>query len=74
MCGWFGWPENNKVEAMGDAFARTSSPEELKKIAAEIQTEVDDQVIDIPLGQYLVTAAWRKSLSGVLDGPATPVF
>jgi peptide/nickel transport system substrate-binding protein len=31
-------------------------------------------VIYIPLGQYLVTAAWRKSLSGVLDGPATPVF
>jgi hypothetical protein len=21
-----------------------------------------------------VTVAWRKSLSGVLDGPATPVF
>ncbi|MBR1266252.1 hypothetical protein JQ629_01895 [Bradyrhizobium sp. AUGA SZCCT0222] len=31
-------------------------------------------MIHIPLGQYLVTAAWRKSPSGVLDGPATPVF
>jgi peptide/nickel transport system substrate-binding protein len=31
-------------------------------------------VIYIPLGQYLIPSGWRKSLSGVLDGPATPVF
>src|SRR3954463_2167957 len=68
--GWFGWPENAKIENMRDAFARTSSPEEQKKIAAEIQAEVYDQVIYIPLGQYLVSASWRKSLTGVLDGPA----
>lgn len=72
--GWFGWPEDSKVEALRDAFARTSSPDEQKKIAIEIQKRVYEEVIYIPLGQYLVTAAWRKSLSGVLDGPATPVF
>src|SRR3984893_6189730 len=72
--GWFGWPEDTKVEAMRDAFARSSSPEEQKKIAAEIQKENYDQVIYIPLGQYLAPSAWRKSLSGVLDGPATPIF
>jgi peptide/nickel transport system substrate-binding protein len=72
--GWFGWPEDAKMEAMRDAFARSSSPEEQKKIAAEIQKQVYDQVIYIPLGQYRVVSAWRKSLSGVLDGPATPVF
>jgi peptide/nickel transport system substrate-binding protein len=31
-------------------------------------------VIYIPVGQYRVAASWRKSLSGVLEGPATPVF
>ena len=51
--GWFGWPEDAKMEGMRDAFARSSSPEEQKKIAAEIQKEVYDQVIYIPLGQYL---------------------
>ena len=45
-----------------------------KKIAVDIQKHVYDEVLDIPLGQYLTTAAWRKSLSGILDGPATPVF
>ena len=71
---WFGWPEDARMEAMRDAFVRSSSPEEQRKIAAEIQREVYDQVIYVPLGQWRGVAAWRKSLSGVLQGPATPVF
>jgi peptide/nickel transport system substrate-binding protein len=72
--GWFGWAESAKIEELKDKFARASSPEEQKKIAAEIQKEAYDQVIYVPLGQYLGPSAWRKSLTGVLDGPATPVF
>ena len=72
--GWFGWAEDKKIEDLKDAFVRASSPDEQKKIAADIQKEAFDQVIYIPLGQYLAPAAWRKSLTGVLDGPATPVF
>src|SRR6267378_6959614 len=71
---WFGWPENAKMEAMRDAYSRSLSAEEQKKIATDIQKEVYDQVIYIPLGQYRVVNAWRTSLTGVLDGPATPVF
>src|ERR1700760_1672152 len=72
--GWFGWPEDAKIESLRDAFARTSSLDEQKKIATEIQAEAYDQVIYIPVGQYRVAASWRKSLHGVLEGPATPVF
>jgi peptide/nickel transport system substrate-binding protein len=72
--GWFGWAEDAKVEQLRDAFARASTPEEQKKIAADVQKRVLDEVIYIPLGQYLAPSAWRKSLTGVLDGPATPVF
>jgi peptide/nickel transport system substrate-binding protein len=71
---WWGWPEDARIEAMRDAFVRSSSPEERKKIAADIQREAYDQVLYIPLGQWRGVSAWRKSLSGVLDGPATPVF
>src|SRR3982075_760165 len=35
---WFGWPEDAKMEAMRDAFVRSSSREQQKKIAADIQT------------------------------------
>src|SRR5215211_7080584 len=72
--GWFGWPEDAKLESMRDAYARSTSPDEQKKIAADIQAYVLEQVIYIPLGQYKAPSAWRKSLTGVLDGPATPVF
>jgi peptide/nickel transport system substrate-binding protein len=72
--GWFGWADDPKMEQMRDAFARATSADEQKKLATEIQKENYDQVLYIPLGQYTVPSAWRKSLSGVLDGPATPIF
>ena len=37
--GWFGWAEDAKIEQLKDAFARASSPDEQKKIAADIQKE-----------------------------------
>jgi peptide/nickel transport system substrate-binding protein len=72
--GWFGWAEDAKIEQLKDQFARSSSPEEQKKLAGEIQKEAYDQVIYVPLGQFTIPSAWRKSLTGVLDGPATPIF
>jgi peptide/nickel transport system substrate-binding protein len=72
--GWFGWAEDAKIEKLKDQFARSSTVDEQKKIATEIQQEAYDQVIYIPLGQYLQPSAWRKSVTGVLDGPATPIF
>ncbi len=72
--GWFGWAEDPKIEQLKDAFVRAPSLDEQKKIAAEIQKEAYDQVIYIPLGQYLLPSGWRKSLTGLLDGPATPLF
>jgi peptide/nickel transport system substrate-binding protein len=72
--GWFGWADDPKIEQLKDKFVRATSPEEQKKIAEEIQKEAYDQVIYIPLGQYTAPSAWRKSLSGILDGPATPIW
>lgn len=72
--GWFGWAENAKIESLKNDFVRAATPEDQKKIATEIQKEAWDQVIYLPLGQFTQPSAWRTSLSGVLDGPATPIF
>lgn len=72
--GWFGWPDDPKMEALRDAFARATSPDEQKKLATEIQARTYDEVMYLPLGQYLTPSAWRKELTGIVDGPATPVF
>lgn len=72
--GWFGWPDDPQMEKLRDAYARSTSAEEQKKIAADIQKQVFDQITYVPLGQYIAPSVWRKSLKGVLEGPATPVF
>jgi len=72
--GWFGWAEDAKIEKLKDQYARSSSADEQKKIATEIQQEAYEQVIYVPLGQFTIPSAWRKSITGVLDGPATPIF
>ncbi|ABD86763.1 extracellular solute-binding protein, family 5 [Rhodopseudomonas palustris BisB18] len=72
--GWFGWPDDPAMETLRDKFARAKALDEQKQLAEAIQARVYEQVLYIPLGQYKVPSAWRKSLSGVLSGPATPVF
>jgi peptide/nickel transport system substrate-binding protein len=72
--GWFGWFEDAKMEELRDKFARATSLDEQKKLAAEVQARVFEQVVYLPLGQYDAPSAWRKSLTGVVEGPATPVF
>jgi peptide/nickel transport system substrate-binding protein len=72
--GWFGWAEDAKIEQLREDFATASTPEEQKKIAVAIQQENYDQVLYVPLGEFFGPSVWRKSLTGVLDGPATPIF
>ena len=70
---WFGWPSDEKAEALRDAWMDTNDPAERKRLDAEIQLRAFETVPYIPLGQYLPPAAWRKNLSGLLKG-AVPVF
>jgi peptide/nickel transport system substrate-binding protein len=72
--GWFGWPEDKKMEELRDAYARAASLDEQKRIAAEIQAHSFQEVTYIPLGQFKSPSAWRKSLKGVLGGLSVPVF
>jgi len=72
--GWFGWPDDSKMDELLNKFVRTTAPDDQKKLAVEIQKRVYEEVTYLPLGQYTVPSAWRKTLTGVLDGPATPIF
>ncbi|WP_398474626.1 ABC transporter substrate-binding protein [Tardiphaga sp.] len=72
--GWFGWFEDAKIEELRDKYARATTPEEQKKIAAEVQARALEEVAYLPLGEYQIPSVWRTSLTGVLPGAATPVF
>lgn len=70
---WFGWPTDEKVEAMRDAWTDSNDEGERKKLDQEIQLRSFETVPFIPLGQYLPPAAWRTNMSAPLKG-AVPVF
>jgi peptide/nickel transport system substrate-binding protein len=65
---WFGWPNDPKVETLRQAWFNTGDSAQQKKLSEQIQAEVLEQVIYVPLGQYYQPTAFRTSLSGVMTG------
>ena len=70
---WFGWPADEKIEAMRTAWMDSNDDAERKKLDAEIQAQAFETVPFIPLGQYFPPSAWRGTISTPLKG-AVPVF
>jgi len=70
---WFGWPNDPAVEQLRDAWIDSDDDAERKRLAAEIQRDVLTQALYVPLGNYYLPSAWRKTVTGLLKGPV-PVF
>ncbi len=70
---WIGWPDDPRIEAAHQAWIDAPTDAERRKLEADYQLAAFDSVPLIPLGQYLPHAAWRKNVSGMLQGSA-PVF
>jgi len=67
---WFGWPTDDKIEALRTQWLKAPTFDERKKIAAEIQQRAFETVPYIPTGQWLTKTAYRKDIRGVITGPA----
>ena len=65
---WFGWPKDEKIEALRDAWFVAPDVPAQAKICAEIQAEAFVDVPYVPMGQYLQPTAYRSNLEGVLQG------
>jgi peptide/nickel transport system substrate-binding protein len=70
---WFGWPENERIEELRDAFAQETDLEKQRQIVEELQRELYDFVPYIPTGQYYQPTAYRDNVTGVLKAPV-PFF
>jgi len=68
---WVGWPDVPEVERLRARFARAADQDERRAITQQLQKLVIDEVIFVPLGQFLRPSAYRTSLSGVLASPVT---
>jgi len=67
---WFGWPKDDKIEALRKEWLRASDSEARQEIAAKIQERAFETIPYIPTGQYSPKTAYRKNLRGIIIAPA----
>ena len=68
--GHFGWPSDDKIEAMRAQWLNATTLDERKKLAAAIQERAFEIVPYLPTGQWKPVTAYRKNLKGVIEAPA----
>src|SRR5437899_3311083 len=69
----FGWPCDETIEKMRDAFAKESDPAKQKQIAIDLQKYWVGHPTHINLGQWYQPVAQRTVLDGMMVAPV-PVF
>jgi peptide/nickel transport system substrate-binding protein len=67
---WFGWPEDEKLEALRAEWLKTPDSEARQEIAVKIQARAFETLPYIPTGQWSPVTAYRKNLKGVIIAPA----
>jgi peptide/nickel transport system substrate-binding protein len=70
---WIGWPNMPEMESAYNAWLDADTEAEQTRLERQIQLIAIDQVPFIPLGRYLPTIAWSKSITDPGKGPA-PTF
>jgi peptide/nickel transport system substrate-binding protein len=66
---WFGWPTDEKLEALRKEFIAANTPEEQVAVAKKIQIHALDVVNYIPLGQYLTPQGRSVKLVDMIPSP-----
>ncbi len=70
---WFGWPCDEKLEALRDQFGRETDPVKQKQIGEALQVRAYEVVPYVNYGQWFQPIAFRNTLDGVLISPV-PFF
>ncbi|MBP0443853.1 ABC transporter substrate-binding protein [Roseomonas sp. SSH11] len=68
---WFGWPQDDQIEALRAQWLDAPSEAESKRIGAALNQRAMEVLPYIPLGFYWQPSAWRRNLTGVFRAPAT---
>ncbi|MBV9378143.1 MAG: hypothetical protein JO320_24390 [Alphaproteobacteria bacterium] len=67
---WFGWPKDDKLEALRAQWIKAESLAERKKLADQIQERAFEVVPYLPTGQWKPVTAYRKNVKGIIQAPA----
>jgi len=67
----FGWPCDEAIEKLRDAFAKESDPAKQKEIAEATQARVSEYPTHVHLGQWYQPVAVRTNIDGMMVAPVT---
>jgi peptide/nickel transport system substrate-binding protein len=67
----FGWPCDEQIEKLRDAFAKESDPAKQKQIAIDLQKYWVDHPTHVNLGQWYQPAVLRTNIDGMMVAPVT---
>jgi len=70
----FGWPCDEALEKLRDAFASETDPAKQKAIAEQVQLRVLEYPTHAPLGQFTTPTAHRTNLNGLLHTPSLALW
>lgn len=65
----FGWPCDDEIQNMRDAFAKEPDPAKQKEIVEKIQMRVAEAPTHIHLGQWYAPTAMGKNITGAPESP-----
>jgi peptide/nickel transport system substrate-binding protein len=65
----FGWPCDEALEKLRDAYAKETDPAKQKAIAEQVQLRVIEYPTHVPLGQFTTPTAIRANVEGLLHTP-----
>ena len=66
--GWFGWYGSPVMQERIQAWFDAPDAARQKALADEINKLAQDDVATIPLGQFRIRSAWRRSITGLAQG------
>jgi peptide/nickel transport system substrate-binding protein len=66
-----GWPTSPRLEALRDEWLHADDLAAQQRLAVQIQLQAFEDVPYIPLGQSIAPTAYRRDLTGVLNGQPT---
>jgi peptide/nickel transport system substrate-binding protein len=70
LAGWYGWWESAKAEQLVQDWLDASDASRQKAIATELARLAMDELPYVTLGQWFGKTAYRKSITGVMQGLA----
>jgi peptide/nickel transport system substrate-binding protein len=68
LAAYDGWPSSPRIEALRAAWLDAGHFDEQRRICAELQMQLWQDVPFIPMGEYWQTTAYRKDLLGIQTG------